>query len=286
MILAIASGKGGTGKTSVAVSLALAAAGAGRPVRLLDCDVEAPNAALFLPVEIAEFRDAGLLVPEVDMAACTLCGRCAEVCAYGAISVAGEQVLLFTELCHGCGSCARQCPTGAISERRRVIGAIESGRAGAIDFAQGRLTLGEAMATPIISQLKDWRLAAPPETLVILDAPPGAACPVIETLRGADFALLVTEPTPFGQHDLEQAARLARESLGLPTGVVVNRDHPGDDTVDAYCREADLPILARIPLDRRVAEAYAAGRPLHDALPDGPERFAALLARIEAEVPA
>ncbi len=279
MKLAIASGKGGTGKTTVAVSLALSLASAAVSPLFLDCDVEEPNAALFLRPEMTARRDVGLLIPVVDTARCTACGRCAEVCEYHAITVIGKQVLVFPELCHGCGSCARQCPEGAIHETLNVMGTLEKGvaGAGAVEFYQGTLNVGEAMAAPVIRQLKAW--AIPPDVgdrPVILDAPPGASCPVVETMRGADAVLLVTEPTPFGLHDLRVAVQVARDELGLPVAVVVNRDGVGNDDVNAYCAAEGLPILLRIPLERAIAESIANGATLIDIRPAYRARFIAL----------
>jgi MinD superfamily P-loop ATPase len=272
MIIAIASGKGGTGKTTVAVNLALACA-AEHPV-LLDCDAEEPNAALFLGPQITQREDVGILVPQVDPDRCTACGRCAQVCAYHAIAVVADQVLVFRSLCHGCGSCTLNCPEDAIREVLHVTGVLELGHAGAIGFGQGILNIGEAMAVPIIRHLK--RQAIPQDTsvrLVILDAPPGNACPAVETMRGADAVVLVTEPTPFGLHDLRLAVAVARDELGLPVGVVINRDGIGDDGVERYCTAESLPILLRIPFDRRIAEAYSDGVPMLHALPEYHRRF-------------
>ncbi len=283
MKLAIASGKGGTGKTTVAVSLALslAAANAASAPLFLDCDVEEPNAALFLRPEFTARRDVGLPIPVVDMARCTACGRCAEVCEYHAITVIGKQVLVFPELCHGCGSCMRQCPEGAIHETLNLMGTLEKGIArawaGEVEFFQGILNVGEAMAVPVIHQLKGW--AIPPDAdgrPVILDAPPGASCPVVETMRGADAVLLVTEPTPFGLHDLRVAVQVACDELGLPVAVVVNRDGVGDDGVDAYCAAENLPILLRIPLERVIAEGIARGESLIAIRPEYQTRLVEL----------
>lgn len=262
MILAIASGKGGTGKTTVAVSLALSLAER-RPL-LLDCDVEEPNAALFLHPDFTEQRVVGQLVPVVDPACCTHCGRCAEVCQYHAIAVVAQQVFVFPELCHGCGSCTRHCPEGALHEEVKPLGLLERGRAGDIAFAQGTLDVGEALAVPVIRQLKRWALpeAGSLDRPVILDAPPGAACPVVETLRGADAVLLITEPTPFGLHDLRVAVQVARDELGLPVAVVINRDGAGNDGVEAYCVAEGIPILLRLPLERAIAEGSARGETL------------------------
>jgi len=284
MIVAIASGKGGTGKTLVATGLAWVAGASGRAeVHLVDCDVEEPNAHLFLRPQITSSEEVTLPVPQVDGGRCDGCGRCAQVCAFHALAVVRGRVLVFPELCHGCGSCARQCPCGAIREVPKRLGRVERGRAGGIHFAQGILDVGEAMATPVIRQLKRMALAGIPETaLALLDAPPGNACPVVETLRGSDFALLVTEPTPFGLHDLQIAVQVAREELGLPVGVVVNRDGVGDGGVDGFCTSASVPILLRIPFDRRIAEAYSAGTLWVDALPEYREPLRGLLSKLKA----
>jgi len=293
MIITVASGKGGTGKTTVAVNLALSMADDHAHPLFLDCDVEEPNAALFLRPTTRERREAGQMIPEVDVETCTYCGRCAEVCQYHAIAVVGEKVLVFPELCHGCGSCSLNCPTGAINEVLNVIGTIERGSAGPIEFAQGTMNVGEPMAVPIISQLKQWTI--PPDASngpggtandrpVILDASPGTACPVVESMRGADFVLMVTEPTPFGLHDLRLAVEVARDELGLPVGVVVNRDGVGDQGVDDYCQAEDIPILMRIPLDRRIAEAYSDGETLVETLPEYRAQFKNLYAAIERMV--
>ena len=284
MIITVASGKGGTGKTTVALGLALSlegSAGFAGPL-FLDCDVEEPNAALFLRPAIEERREVGQLIPEVDTEKCTACGRCAEVCQYHAIAVVSEKVLVFPELCHGCGSCTLNCPTEAIREVLHVTGTIERGGAGDVAFAQGTMNVGEPMAVPIIRQLKRWVIPADHDSRpVILDAPPGTACPVVETMRGADFVLMVTEPTPFGLHDLRLAVEVARDELGLPVGVVVNRDGVGDQGVDEYCAAEGIPILMRIPLERRIAEAYSEGMPLIEALPEYRQKFLELYTSVE-----
>jgi len=293
MIIAVASGKGGTGKTTVAVSLALSLAGSveGLDPLFVDCDVEAPNAALFLRPTIRERREVGQMVPEVDLELCTYCGRCAEVCQYNAIAVAGEAVLIFNELCHACGSCTLNCPTGAISEVLDVMGVVERGSTpsggsnGSVVFAHGILNVGEAMAVPVIRQLKQWAIPTYHDGRpVILDAPPGNACPVVETIEGADFVLLVTEPTPFGLHDLRQAVEVARDEMGLPVGVVINREGVGDRGVDAYCETEGIPVLMRIPIERAIAEAYSEGQPLVEALPEYRRAFQELYRRIEASL--
>ena len=291
MIVTVASGKGGTGKTTVAVSLALSLAADGGHVDpanplLLDCDVEEPNAGLFLNPTIKERREVGQMIPDVDVNKCTYCGRCAEVCQYNAIAVVGERVLVFPELCHGCGSCTLNCPTGAIHEVLDVIGSVERGEAGEVAFAQGTMNVGEPMAVPIIRQLKQWVIPAERDGRpIILDAPPGTACPVVESMRGTDYVLMVTEPTPFGLHDLRMAVDVARGELNLPVGVVINRDGVGDKGVDNYCASEGIPILMRIPLDRRIAEAYSEGIPLVEALREYRKQFVELWEQVsEPEV--
>jgi MinD superfamily P-loop ATPase len=288
--IVVASGKGGTGKTTVATALALSlmprdqsvagAMPAQQPPLFLDCDVEAPNAHLFLAPTFERREEVGILIPEVDESRCTFCGRCAEVCQFHAIAVIGRKTLVFPELCHGCGSCSLNCPEQAINERLEVMGILEAGPTpSGITFARGVMNVGEPMAVPIIRQLKKW-VSAGAGQAVILDASPGTACPVVETVRGADFALLVTEPTPFGLHDLRLMVEVVRE-LNLPAGVVVNRDGIGDAGVDQFCEEAGLPVLMHIPLEREIGAAIARGQSLIAVRPEYRERFRDLYRRIQ-----
>jgi MinD superfamily P-loop ATPase len=283
MRIVIASGKGGTGKTLVATSLALVAQERGRAA-LLDADVEAPNAVLFINPELEPGLAVEQCVPVVDAGRCTHCGRCAQVCQFHAIASLPNATLVFDELCHGCGSCLLNCPAEAISEVSRPIGHIESGQADGMLFAQGTLQVGEAMATPIIHALKRWAGQAGWDDgcRMILDAPPGTACSVIEALRGADVAVLVTEPTPFGLHDLKMAVQVARDTLKIPTAVVLNKAGAEDKEIDAYCSAEGLPVLLRIPLRREIAVAYSTGKPLIRALPEYRPGFGALLDAVEA----
>ncbi len=273
--IAIASGKGGTGKTTVAVHLAALLASQGRSVHYLDCDVEEPNGHLFLKPELESSEPVGIPVPVVDAVRCTSCGKCAEVCEFNAIAML-KKPLVFLELCHGCGACALVCPVGAIHETPRPIGVVETGHAGPIGFAQGRLNVGEPMSPPLIRAVKARKT---PEALALLDAPPGTSCPVVTTVRGADFVVLVTEPTPFGLHDLSLAVATLRP-MDLPLGVVLNRADE-DHRVQDFCRDQDLPLLAELPDDRRVAETYARGELLFDRLPEWRGHFARLWSRIE-----
>ncbi len=266
--IAVASGKGGTGKTTVATSLALALEARGS-VELLDCDVEEPNAHLFLNPEITERTPVHVAIPEIDPARCTVCGLCAEVCEFNAIGAIQDAVLTFPELCHGCTACWVLCPEKAIAPGGREVGVVERGRAGSMGFHHGWLRVGEAMSPPLIRAVKAGAGSA---DFAVFDAPPGTSCPVVETVRGSDAVLLVTEPTPFGLNDLELAADMVA-ALGRPAGVVINRAGIGDDAVARFCDRRGVPILLEIPFDRRIAEAYSRGEPLVAAFPDYRERF-------------
>ncbi|OYD15011.1 (4Fe-4S)-binding protein [candidate division WOR-3 bacterium JGI_Cruoil_03_44_89] len=263
MIVSIASGKGGTGKTTVATSLALYLNGKGQNTVILDCDVEEPDSALFLKPVLNKPKTVDIPVPTVDFERCTYCGRCAEVCAYNAIAVAKKTVLVFPELCHGCGGCALFCPEGAISEVGRDIGVVEEGDASGIKFVQGQLKVGEPMAVPLIREVKRRGIKENKE-IVIIDVPPGTSCPVIKSVEGSDFVILVTEPTPFGLNDLKLAVETVKK-ISIPFGVVINKDGIGDSGVDLYCELERIPILTRFPFSREIAVAYSKGIPIIDA---------------------
>jgi MinD superfamily P-loop ATPase len=272
MILGVASGKGGTGKTTVAVNLARVY---GSEVLLADCDVEEPNAHLFLGGTLLDVCPVSIPVPQVEASLCNACGQCARVCRYHAIVSFGTRPLLFPEMCHGCGGCALVCPTGAISEVERRIGVVETTRDRNITIVQGRLDVGVALVPPLIRAVKARLRAGMP---AIVDAPPGTSCPVIATLRGVDAVALVTEPTPFGLHDLALAVDMVQE-LGIPFGVVVNRVGIGDDRVHAFCRRERIPVLVDIPEDRRIAEVYSRGGLIADELPEYRPLFRHLIVR-------
>lgn len=276
MRLAIASAKGGTGETTVATNLAWVASGNGRSVVYVDCDVEEPNGHLFLKPQITSSAPAGRLYPVVDGEKCTRCGLCGEICQYSAIVCIGEKVLVHPELCHACGGCALVCRPGATTEDLRVTGMVEAGQADTIQFIRGLLNIGEAMSAPLVRQMKT---AAPGADFVIVDSPPGTSCPVIESITGAGFVLLVTEPTPFGLNDLKLAAEMVR-ALKLPLGVCINRAGLGSIETQQYCRRQGIEILAETPDDRRVAGAYSRGILACEAVPEFRERIENLLARL------
>jgi MinD superfamily P-loop ATPase len=275
MIASVASGKGGTGKTLVATSLALSLKDEGR-VQLLDCDVEEPNAHLLLRPVITHSEAVCIPVPKVDEAKCTYCGKCAEVCAYHAIAVVPKHVMTFSELCHGCGACSYLCPEKAITEEQREIGIVEWGYSDGVEFAHGKLNVGEAMAPPVIRKVKQL---ANHDGVVIIDVPPGTSCPVVEAVKDSDFCLLVTEPTPFGLNDLVLAVETVKE-LNIPCGVVINRAGIGNEEVERYCLRESVPIMLTIPLDREIARLYSNGITLVDGMPRWKNDFARLFDKI------
>jgi len=275
MIISIASGKGGTGKTTVAVNLALSLPKG--TAQVIDCDVEEPNSHLFLNPTIHRVTSVGIPVPRVDESKCTFCSKCAQACEYHALAVILKSVLVFDELCHGCGACFYLCPERAILEVEREIGIIQDGSADGIPFANGVLNVGEPMASPLIRKVKE-RIQV--DTIVILDAPPGTACPVIETVKGSDFCLLVTEPTPFGLNDLELAVGML-EKLGIAKGVVINKANIGDRGIWDYCKMKEIPILMEIPMDRKIAESYSKGIPIIADHPSYIQKFNDLFMKVE-----
>lgn len=274
MIISVASGKGGTGKTLIATSLALSLEDR---VQFLDCDVEEPDAHILLKPDFSEREVVSIPIPRVDEEKCTHCGRCAEVCAYNAIAVLKTQVLIFPELCHGCGACSYLCPEDAISEVGRETGLVEKGCSGGIEFIQGKLTIGQAVAPPVIRKVKEY---INPQRAAIIDVAPGTSCPAVEAVKGSDFCLLVTEPTPFGLNDLILAVEMVK-SMNIPCGVIINRTGVGDSGVEEYSCKEGIPILLRIPLDVQIARLYSQGIPLVEGMPQWREAFLNLIAEIE-----
>jgi len=274
MIISIASGKGGTGKTTVATNLAFSL---GEDVRLLDCDVEEPNAHLFLHPTINEIDEVATFVPVVQDDLCSACRKCADICRFRALAVIGEKVLVFPELCHSCGGCIEVCPESAITEGKRVLGVMEAGNCGELAFGHGCLRVGEAMVPPLIKKVRSQENR---NTTTIIDAPPGTSCPVIAAMKGTDFVLLVTEPTPFGLHDLKLAVE-AIKLLGIPGGLVINRADMGDGEVKKYAIEEKLPVLMEIPFDRKIAEAYSRGELIARVMPGWTLKFRDLYNKIE-----
>jgi MinD superfamily P-loop ATPase len=260
MQIAVASGKGGTGKTTVATSLALCA---GQGAQYLDCDVEEPNGHIFLKPEFSEFARQTVTVPHIMADQCTYCGKCRNICRFNAITMFGQTIMTFPELCHSCLGCFLVCAEHALVRSSREIGVVERGHSGAIDFVHGRIRVGEAMAVPLIKAVKKRAQSA---GLVIIDAPPGTSCPFVASVTGADFVLLVTEPTPFGLHDLKLAVQVLR-NFDKPCGVVLNRADLGDDGVERWCQAEHIPVMLRIPFDRAIAEGYARGQTLVESRP-------------------
>ena len=276
MIISIASGKGGTGKTTVATNLALSLGEA----QLIDCDVEEPNANIFLKADITKSVNVTVEVPKIDKERCDFCGKCSEFCAYNALAVVPSNVLVFPELCHSCGGCELVCPQDAISWSKRVIGKIEHGVVDGFDFYHGLLNIGESMTIPVLKALKK---KVDTNKNVILDAPPGTSCPMIETLNGSDYCILVTEPTPFGLHDLKLAIDVVRH-LNIPFGVIINRDGVGDKKAELYCQREKIPVLMKIPHSKEIAQLYSKGIPFVRELSIWRKEFVKLFKKITEEV--
>ena len=280
MIITVASGKGGTGKTTIATNLAWTIAQKREaeqeiPIWLIDCDVEEPNAGLFINPTIVKEKKVERLLPIINPDKCTSCGVCVDMCEYNALAMVGKKMLFFKELCHACGSCVVNCPEGAIHEASEMIGLLQQGNCGSLNFAQGILEIGFSSPTPIIRDLKKWIIPNKPQhnSTYILDASPGTACPVVESLRDADFALLVTEPTPFGLHDLALVWELVSKEFQIPSGIVINKSGRGDEIIEKFASEKKIPILMRVPLSRDIAEAYSKGNLLVDAFPQYKGQF-------------
>ncbi len=277
MKLSIASGKGGTGKTTVATNLALSLDSA----QLIDCDVEEPNSHVFLDIALEELEDVSVRLPQIDKKKCNFCGKCSDFCSYNALAVVPQDVLVFPELCHSCNGCALVCPEDAISWKTRVIGSLQHGAINnSLEFYQGQLNVGEMQAVPVIKALKKH---IDSEKNVIIDSPPGTSCPVIETVSDSDYCILVTEPTPFGLHDLKLAVDVLNH-LEVPFGVIINRDGFGNDAVETYCKDHNLPILLKIPHDERIAHLYSEGKAFVTEMAEWKDTFSNLYFSLCEEV--
>ena len=283
MIIAVASGKGGTGKTTVSVNLALSL----EKVQLVDCDVEEPNIHIFLKPEILETYPVKTTIPEIDKNKCTYCRKCSEICAYNALSVIkfedGEkpsgEVIFFPHLCHGCEGCILLCPEEAIKRGEREIGLVRIGMKANVRFIEGKLNISEVLAPKVIETAKSFIDETIP---TIIDAPPGTSCPVVASLNGVDFCILVTEPTPFGLHDLEIAYEVTKV-LKIPSGVVINKSED-DSLIEKFCQKNKIPILMKIPFDKKIAETYSKGIPLVEAFPEYKENFLKLFEKIKGQL--
>lgn len=276
MIITIASGKGGTGKTTVAVNLALCVENS----QLIDADVEEPNANVLLQASFSEEKDVFVIVPKINDERCTYCGKCSEFCAYNALAVVPQKVLVFADLCHSCKGCELVCPVDAVGWMNRIVGKVRKGENKGVDIVEGDLNLGESMAIPVIKAVKK---EIDREKNVIIDAPPGTSCPVMESISDSDYVILVTEPTPFGLHDLKLAVDVVRR-MNLPFGVIINRDGVGDKRVEFYCQQENIPILLKIPHDMQIASLYSNGEPFVLHMPHLRNAFEQLMERIKQEV--
>lgn len=278
MRIAVASGKGGTGKTTIAVNLAWFLSDSGKRVQYIDCDVEEPNGHIFLKPDITKKEILYVMIPVVDMDKCTSCGICSDRCQFRAIVNINDQTLIFPELCKSCKLCLKSCPEGAISEGKREIGTYESGLCNnGISFIHGVLRIGEAIVTPLIKRIQAEKTA---DRIQILDSPPGTSCPMIVTLKNSDAVVLVTEPTPFGLHDLKLAAVVALE-MGKSVGLVVNRSGVSFPPLDRFIQEKNIPILASIPEDRDIAQNYSRGNIILKSLPSYREKFIRIWTGVE-----
>jgi MinD superfamily P-loop ATPase len=279
MIVTVASGKGGTGKTTVTASLTSIW---NRAMLAVDLDVEEPNLHLFLKPDIKETSTAEMEIPVLDLSKCTLCGKCAELCQFKAISMMGKFLMTFADMCHGCGGCLAICPEKALTPGKRELGKILRGNVDDAEFIMGRIRIGEAMTPPLMNQIKEeifQRVKEHPVD-VLIDAPPGVSCPAVTSVIDSDVIVLVTDSTPFGFHDFVLAWE-AFSPFAKPMGVVINRAGLGNDEIYRFCREKNIPVLAEIPYDRAIAESYSNGQVITEVSNTVRDIFVNLQQRIE-----
>ena len=271
--IAVASGKGGTGKSTISTNLAYILSENYDDVALIDCDVEEPNCHIFLNPKIETSEKVFLSVPEINKELCTGCGKCKEICQFNSLAIVKNKVIVFPELCHSCGGCWLVCPVKAIEQGKREVGIIEKGLSDKINFIQGKSKIGEAMSPPLI---KETKKAGQNHNIQILDCPPGTSCPVITAVDGADFVIMVTEPTPFGLYDLKLAVDVMKK-LGKAFGIVINKSGENDYFIEDYAKAENIAILTKIADDRRIAECYSKGELILKALPEYKEAFKPLV---------
>lgn len=257
MRIAVASGKGGTGKSTISTNLAYFLSDKYENIALLDCDVEEPNCHIFLRPEFDETEIVKVPVPKIDKERCVSCGKCAAICQYNAMAFVKNKVLVFDELCHGCGGCMLTCPAGAIIEGFREVGVIKFGSSGNLVFIQGESRIGEAMSPPLINAVKKYGRGKGYQT-EILDCPPGTSCPMISAVSDADYVVMVTEPTPFGLYDLKLGVDVIKK-IGIPFGIVINRSGENDNLIEDWAKNEGINVITKIPEDRKVAELYSKG---------------------------
>ncbi len=278
MVISVAAGKGGTGKTLIAVNLALSLHRSGIQTTLVDCDVEEPNAHLFLKPEISRREKVTVPIPKIDLDRCERCGECSSFCPFGALATTPTSLLIFEELCHGCGGCALVCPRDAISEEERVLGMLEEGNTGeGMGVIRGILDIGEPKASIVISAAKE-RMRS--DEVNVVDCGPGTGCAVMTAVHGSHLCVMVTEPTPFGLHDLQMAVEMT-ETLGVPSLVVLNKDVPGDTLARKFCEKRGLEIALSIPFSRDIARLNARGVNLVDVDKEWMDKFLSLYQRAE-----
>lgn len=281
MKIAVLSGKGGTGKTFISTNLAWVLS-ENKKVKLVDVDVEEPNSRLFFNIKINREEKVNLLLPRVDQEKCTHCGKCSDTCEFSAISAFPTATMVFKNLCHGCGACMMVCPTRAISEIPKELGRIRFGEINSnLSFAEGELKIGEPSGVKIIRELK--KMVEDKNSIILFDSPPGATCPVVETLRNVDFALLVTEGTPFGLHDLKIAYEIVKE-MNIPSGIIINRNSDEFKEIDKFAEENKIKIIEKIPFSRDIASEYSSGNLFVTKNEEWKKRFYDIFTSIEKVV--